>query len=219
MQPGSLVQDPLAAHLISEDYYKATVHAMQGLADTNTVQFHDSTQPSNARPPCDLICLRTRFIDDEIVELANELAQGVPARRLCLSPPAACPGSGVQVVLLGAGMDTRPWRLTGLPPGVSWFEVDMPDVTRAKASRLYLAGAQLDDGPPVLPPLPGVPNTGQPVAFPLMVDRWRAVAADLRGAQWVQGLARRGFDGAQPTVWVVEGVLYYLQEVLGRMCC
>lgn len=127
------------------------------------------------------------------------------------------PGAALQVVLLGAGMDSRPWRLKGLPPNVTWFEVDVPDVTRAKASRLFLAGAQLDDGPAILPPLPGVPTTHTQVAFPLTVARWRAVTADLRTPAWVQALKRRGFVAQHPTVWVVEGVLYYLQEV--RMAC
>lgn len=83
LQPGSLVQDRLAAHLVSEEYYKTTVQSMQALADTNTVQFYQapSTPPTTeARPPCDLICLRTRFIDDELVELLQELApQGIHA--------------------------------------------------------------------------------------------------------------------------------------------
>ena len=35
----------------------------------------------------------------------------------------------MQVVLLGSGMDTRPWRLD-LPAGVHWFEVDQQDVLR-----------------------------------------------------------------------------------------
>ena len=47
-----------------------------------------------------------------------------------------------QVVMLGAGMDTRPWRLD-LPPNVTWFEVDRPDVMRAKQRELVFAGAQI----------------------------------------------------------------------------
>jgi O-methyltransferase involved in polyketide biosynthesis len=45
-----------------------------------------------------------------------------------------------QVVVLGAGMDTRPWRLQ-LPPGVAWFEVDRHDVIAAKQQLLQRHGA------------------------------------------------------------------------------
>eukprot|EP00775_Hariotina_reticulata_P002750 gene2750-3045_t len=47
-----------------------------------------------------------------------------------------------QVVLLGAGMDTRPWRLD-LPPGIFWFEVDRRDVLKAKQAELHRASADL----------------------------------------------------------------------------
>jgi O-methyltransferase involved in polyketide biosynthesis len=47
----------------------------------------------------------------------------------------------VQVVLLGAGMDTRPWRLP-LPPGTLWLEVDQADVAAAKRKSLRAANAQ-----------------------------------------------------------------------------
>ncbi len=47
----------------------------------------------------------------------------------------------LQVVLLGAGMDTRAWRLE-LPPGVAWFEVDTADVLGAKRAIMTRAGAQ-----------------------------------------------------------------------------
>lgn len=44
--------------------------------------------------------------------------------------------SGVDTVLnLGAGMDTRPYRMT-LPPQVRWIEVDFPNVVAAKTDRL-----------------------------------------------------------------------------------
>jgi Leucine carboxyl methyltransferase len=48
----------------------------------------------------------------------------------------------LQVVLVGAGMDTRAWRLK-LAQGVSWFEVDQQHVLDAKLSILKGAGAQL----------------------------------------------------------------------------
>jgi hypothetical protein len=46
-----------------------------------------------------------------------------------------------QVVLVGAGMDTRAWRLK-LWPGVCWFEVDHQRVLDAKLNEMWGAGAQ-----------------------------------------------------------------------------
>ena len=42
--------------------------------------------------------------------------------------------------MLGAGMDTRAWRLP-LPPRTHWFEVDRGDVLEAKRRTLAHAGA------------------------------------------------------------------------------
>ncbi|HWB83956.1 MAG TPA: SAM-dependent methyltransferase [Bryobacteraceae bacterium] len=39
------------------------------------------------------------------------------------------------VVNLGAGLDTRPWRLN-LPPGLRWIEADFPAMLKYKAERL-----------------------------------------------------------------------------------
>ena len=47
----------------------------------------------------------------------------------------------MQVVLVGAGMDTRAWRLK-LAAGVSWLEVDQQRVLDAKLATLRHEGAQ-----------------------------------------------------------------------------
>lgn len=46
-----------------------------------------------------------------------------------------------QVVMVGAGMDTRAWRLK-LRPDVLWFEVDQQRVLDAKLVEMWGAGAQ-----------------------------------------------------------------------------
>jgi methyltransferase (TIGR00027 family) len=60
------------------------------------------------------IC-RTRYIDDAVEQA---LAQGI-----------------VQVVILGAGLDTRPYRLRGME-GVRAFEVDLPAVQKDKMKKV-----------------------------------------------------------------------------------
>jgi methyltransferase (TIGR00027 family) len=85
-----------------------------------------------------------------------------------------------QVVILGSGMDTRPYRLWW-PPGTTVYEIDQPEVVDFKTDVLRGLGAELN------------------------ANR-RAIGIDLR-QDWPDGLRRVGFDAAQPTVWVAEGLL------------
>ena len=111
--------------------------------------------------------VRTRFFDDLLARVCTGAGAGTPARH--------------QVVLLGAGMDTRAYRLP-LPAGTSVFELDHDEVLDAKAGVLGAVAPRCER---------------------------RAVPADL-GADWARPLLAAGFDPARPTVWVAEGVLYYL---------
>ena len=95
-------------------------------------------------------------------------------------------GTGIrQVVTLAAGVDGRTVRLD-LPAGTRWFEVELPEMTEFKDALIARCG------------------------LPLACER-RGVAADLRG-DWQQALRAAGFDPAQPTVWLVEGLLMYLTD-------
>ncbi|HYS39639.1 MAG TPA: SAM-dependent methyltransferase [Pseudonocardiaceae bacterium] len=94
------------------------------------------------------------------------------------------PEDGIeQVVLLAAGLDTRAFRLDW-PAGVVVYEVDHGPLIEEKQRRLDRLGAR-----------PKVPR--------------RAVAADLT-TQWLPDLVRAGFDPARPTLWIVEGVTFFL---------
>lgn len=95
----------------------------------------------------------------------------------------AAPARCRQVVLLAAGLDTRAFRLPW-PAGVRLFEVDLPDVLAVKDTVLSRAGA--------------VPRCGRTV-----------LGADLRH-DWPGALTEAGFDPAQPTAWLAEGLLVYL---------
>ncbi|RPH65224.1 MAG: SAM-dependent methyltransferase [Myxococcaceae bacterium] len=94
---------------------------------------------------------------------------------------------GSQVVLLAAGMDARAFRLRW-PTGTQVFEVDLPELLAMKKQRL---GG-------VAPRCIRIP-----------------VPADLAG-EWPVALEGEGFRPGLPTVWLLEGLLLYLEESLVR---
>ena len=94
-----------------------------------------------------------------------------------------------QVVLLGAGLDTRAWRLP-LPPGTRVFEVDEPALVSFKLQRLAASGAQTEAGPSQRAGRRAV----HPVKHPLTAASWHAVPADLAGPDWYEALNSAGFD-------------------------
>ncbi|RNE57194.1 SAM-dependent methyltransferase [Cryobacterium tepidiphilum] len=107
------------------------------------------------------IGVRTRFIDDVMADEADVQ----------------------QVVILGAGLDTRAYRLT-LAHHAPFFELDDAATLEFKQGVLEAGGAQ---------PLRE--------RHPLPVDVSIAWDAPLRA---------QGFDADEPTLWIVEGLLPYL---------
>lgn len=98
-----------------------------------------------------------------------------------------------QVVILAAGLDARAYRLPW-PDGTTVFELDQPAVIAAKAEAL--AGDE--------------PRC-----------RRVAVGVDLTH-DWTDVLRSNGFDPDLPAVWLLEGLLQYLDEgavrtVFGRV--
>jgi methyltransferase (TIGR00027 family) len=88
-----------------------------------------------------------------------------------------------QVVLLAAGLDSRAYRLAW-SEGTVVYEIDLPKVLEYKAETLARHGAN--------------PKTTR-----------RAVPVDLRH-DWPKALRQAGFDAAQPTAWLAEGLLPFL---------
>ncbi len=97
----------------------------------------------------------------------------------------ACRASGVcQVVLAAAGMDTRAFRLDW--PSQTWvYEMDLPEVLDAKDEVVAEAGAK--------------PNCER-----------RTVGVDLQQEAWPEALLATGYRPERPSVWVIEGLLFYL---------
>ncbi|MFF3224065.1 SAM-dependent methyltransferase [Nocardia suismassiliense] len=96
---------------------------------------------------------------------------------------AAVQSGGRQVVVLGAGLDTRAFRMS-TPVDLTWFELDLPDVFAFKEPVLQRSS-----------PAPGCHR--------------RVVPVDLR-FDWVRPLIDSGFQPAVPTTWIEEGVIGYL---------
>jgi methyltransferase (TIGR00027 family) len=94
-------------------------------------------------------------------------------------------GSGAkQLVILGAGLDGRAWRMPELADTVV-FEVDHPDTQKLKRS----AVDQLS-------------QTAKEVRF---------VPVDFTKDRLEDALAGAGHDPSEPTIWVWEGVVMYLR--------
>lgn len=104
--------------------------------------------------------VRTRYFDDRILGTVRK---------------------GTQIVLLGAGMDTRAFRLP-LPASCTVFEVDYAEAFAQKESILQTASSRCER---------------------------RCVLTDLSGP-WIQALLDAGFDRRTPTIWVAEGLFFYL---------
>ncbi len=119
----------------------------------------------SGQQPSPTVAIRSRYFDDRLIARTSDGAR--------------------QIVLVGAGMDSRAFRL-GLAADVTVFEIDQPDLLALKDQRLARAGAR-----------------------PTCVRR--VVACDLDGA-WADALRASGFSTSEQSVFVAEGLLMYLDE-------
>ena len=221
-----LVLDPLAA----------------SLAGTNALNSARSRQQpapkhSGRKIKINMMAIRTRWFDDQ---LQASLGMPVAMMNTQTTPTTTTNGENSsavafeyiattlssngntprQCVVLGSGMDSRPWRLK-LPASLKWFEVDRADVLLAKEQLLMDAGAEIE----VLSPMRRSQSSNTQltmkigkidhhsiaVKHPLRTFTREAVAADLGDASWAGELFAAGFDASKPTVWLAEGLLMYLQ--------
>jgi methyltransferase (TIGR00027 family) len=114
------------------------------------------------------IPVRIRYFDDLVLRHADEVEQ---------------------VVLLGAGFDTRAYRLA-LPSALRVFELDAAPLLEEKAQRL----------------------ADEPAACGV-----RRVAADV-GGDWIGALGAAGLRRDAATLWLAEGLFFYLSsEDVGQL--
>lgn len=150
----------------------------------------DSGAPANrgsAEPPA--VQLRLRVSGDGRVSVTAVPAAQRPLGRIIIRTlyfdrvVTGNAAPGCQVVLLGSGMDTRPWRLA-LPPRVAWFEVDQADVLRAKQALMSKRGAAFRAA------RQGYGGDGA-AQHPLRAASWSGVTADLQQPGWSKRLQVR----------------------------
>ena len=138
--------------------------ALAGELGIAMIETYERSNPL-AQATADYVGLRTRFLDELAIQAVHD---GIR-----------------QVVIAGAGMDARAFRLDWLP-GTELYELDQKVVFDAKQEILQREGAQ--------------PRCRR---IPLAVDLEEDWAPLLLGA---------GFRPTDPSLWILEGLLFYLEE-------
>ena len=184
-----LILDPFAEHLAG-DHGRAWIAAMETASRGETVDY-DAMPPEVAKlmqnrtgwdytTMMNKMAVRTRWIDD--------------AMRQAIVDEGA-----TNVVIIGAGLDTRPWRLlaekdgAAALDGVTWYEVDFQELFDYKLPILAAAGADVEQ------------QTESRGAY-------RSVTTDLTDPSWPDSLTARGYDPTAKTVFLLEGLTGYLTE-------
>ncbi len=109
------------------------------------------------------VSVRTRFFDDFLMNCSHNIRQ---------------------VVLLGAGLDTRAFRLNW-EAGTHFYEIDCPELLHYKDSVLEGIQPQCDR---------------------------HSICADLTDSRWSQLLLEQGYQPSERSIWLLEGFLYYLNS-------
>lgn len=114
--------------------------------------------------------------------------------------------AGGQLVVLGAGLDTRAWRLPELARTDVW-EIDHPASQQDKRARLAEAAARDDAG--------GEDGASgedgsRADALPALARSVRFTPVDFAVDDLDAALAAAGHDASAPTMWLWEGVVPYL---------
>lgn len=90
-------------------------------------------------------------------------------------------------------MDTRAYRL-GCLKDSDVFEVDFPEVLQVKATLIQAA----------------IESRDEKEHLKVTANSLTRVAADIRESDWLAKLQTSGYKPEKNTVWVLEGIIYYL---------
>jgi methyltransferase (TIGR00027 family) len=166
-EPDESIRNPdyLAERLLGPE--ERAMVADQAVVQALDRDFADIRQNPEAMGSMVMMIIRTRFIEER---LERAIRNGVS-----------------QVVILGAGFDTRAYRLTGLLKNTHIFEVDQPSTQEYKKRRVREAG----------------------IVIPLNLTY---VAVDFRHDKLGDVLAAAGYDSNRMTFFIWEGVTMYLPE-------
>jgi O-methyltransferase involved in polyketide biosynthesis len=168
---GKLFSDELSVLMAGQKTFS------EALSAAKPYQHNQGVLPAGPHPGRRLykispIAARTWWMDRSILTALTTPAipgtKGWLSARLSASArgPSAPPR---QLVIVGAGMDTRAWRLP-LPPGLAVFEIDRSDVLNAKKWSLYKSGAEQQQ------------NGASAARFPLRCGSWTPVPINLAKA-------------------------------------
>ena len=126
------------------------------------------------------------------IEVANIVRAMMIRTRFIDEALARAVAAGVtQVVILGAGFDTHAYRCQQLLAATKVFEIDRPLMQAWKRQRVN----EVLGAPP---------------------ENLTYVPVDFQREELADALPRRGYDPAQPTFFILEGVTMYLPEAAVR---
>ncbi|XP_051178025.1 uncharacterized protein [Lolium perenne] len=162
----SAVRDPAAGVLAGEKHLRGLHEKMR------------RDERAGAREvPGVMIAVRTLWFDARIEAAVSNL------------------GGAPQVVLLGAGMDARAYRLSCLKE-CTVFELDFSELLEMKSDILHEAI-----------------SSSNHQKLTMMAKSLIRVPADIRDVGWMTKLQSCGYVPERNTIWVLEGILYYLHHV------
>ncbi|MEW5733534.1 MAG: SAM-dependent methyltransferase [Thermodesulfobacteriota bacterium] len=134
--------------------------------------------------------LSTRFIRDKVKEkVPPGLYEFLTARTAWFDRVfvRALEEKAARIVLLGAGYDTRALRFSGINRGTRIIELDMPQTQGRKRECLHKAGIETPES-------------------------LRFAAIDFHTQKLSEVLEAEGYDKSEPTLFLWEGVTYYLER-------
>eukprot|EP00210_Caulerpa_lentillifera_P000748 g723.t2 len=157
-----------------------------------------SLVPKNGLRGVSYTIIRTRFFDDGLVAMLTTSKELLP---LFIKLREAVHSNEVercqQVVEVGSGFDSRPWRLP--ISSVRWFEVDSKELLKNKIHLLQSANASFSF------------QYNDISQYKLQCFSHSFIPANVFKPNWIKQLDQVGLKESVGTVWVLEGLLVYLE--------